>query len=78
MIVIICNNYFKMRKLLIMLCLILAVACTREQVPGDGGWLTVDLGGLATTKSIIGATAAEMQVNSLNLYVFDSNGMLEE
>ena len=60
-----------------MLCLILAVACTREQVPGDGGWLTVDLGGLATTKSIIGATAAEMQVNSLNLYVFDSNGMLD-
>ena len=60
-----------------MLCLILAVACTREQVPGDGGWLTVDLGGLAKTKSIIGATAAEMQVNSVNLYVFDSNGMLD-
>lgn len=66
-----------MRKLQILICAVLAFACTREPAPSDEGRLTVDLGGLAPTKAIIGATAAEMQVNSLTLYVFDANGMLD-
>ena len=35
------------------------------------------LSGLADTKALIGASAAEMKVNSLNLYVFDANGKLD-
>ena len=39
--------------------------------------LTVDLGSMLPTKAITGATAAERRVASLDLYVFDANGMLD-
>ena len=52
-------------------------ACAREPIPVEGGRLTVDLGDIMTTKAIIGATTNEKKVNSLSLYVFDSNGMLD-
>lgn len=71
------NYVLKMKKLTFLLYLVLAVACTREPSPAAGGSLTVDLSGIAATKSIIGATAAEMRVNSLMLYVYDANGMLD-
>ena len=71
------SNKLKMKKLITLLYLMLAAACTREPASGDGGCLTVDLGGIATTKSIIGATPAEMRVNSLMLFVYDSDGMLD-
>lgn len=66
-----------MRKLPILFCLASAIACASDPLPGGEGRLTVDLGGLAPTKAITGATAAEMKVNSLMLYVFDANGMLD-
>lgn len=66
-----------MKRLSILFWLALATACAHEPMPGDGGQLTVDLGGIVPTKAITGATSAEMKVNSLMLYVFDSNGMLD-
>lgn len=66
-----------MRKLPILFCLASAIACASDPLPGGEGRLTVDLGGIAPTKAITGATAAEMKVNSLMLYVFDANGMLD-
>lgn len=66
-----------MRKLSILFCLALAIACARDPMPGDGGKLTVDLSGIVPTKAITGATSGEKKVNSLMLYVFDSNGMLD-
>ena len=67
----------KMKKISILFLLLLTSACVRETDPGDGGLLRIDLGGLASTKAIIGATPGEMRVNSLMLYVFDANGMLD-
>lgn len=64
-------------KSLLLLILLASVACTQEPLPEGTGRLTVDLDGIAATKAIIGATAAEMQVKTLNLYVFDANGMLD-
>ena len=66
-----------MKKLPILFCLVLAAACDREPVPGNGGRLTINLGELTSTKSIIGATSAEKRVNTLMLYVFNANGMLD-
>ena len=65
----------KIRLLLFVLLSFAWCSCQREPAPGDGGTLTVRLVG---TKAIIGASAAEMQVNSLNLYVFDAHGMLDQ
>ena len=63
-------------KVLILILLSFAwCSCQREPAPGDGGALTVHLLG---TKAITGASAAEMQVNSLNLYVFDAQGLLDQ
>ena len=75
MIMIMNRMAMKIRYILIPILSLACCACLREQAPGDGGTLTVCLAG---TKAIIGANAAEMQVNSLNLYVFDANGMLEQ
>ena len=67
----------KTKLLLLFILTILGYSCQREPVPGDGDRLTVTLSGLADTKAIIGASSAEMKVNSLTLYVFDANGMLD-
>ena len=71
------NNSIALKIKLLFLAL-LSVAwcsCQREPAPGDGGALTVHLVG---TKAITGASAAEMQVNSLHLYVFDAQGLLDQ
>ena len=52
-------------------------ACSREQDDPAGPMLTVHLGEMFSTKAITGATPAEMKVRSLDLYVFDANGMLD-
>ena len=67
----------KLRSLLFIILSFVGCACQRDPVPGDGGQLFVNLVGMEDTKAIIGANPAEMQLNSLNLYVFDSNGMLD-
>lgn len=66
-----------MKTRLLLLLSFICFACQRQPLPGDGGQLTVDLSGMAATKAITSANSAEMQVNSLNLYVFDANGMLD-
>ena len=70
------HKSMKNRFLLLLIPFTIA-ACSQEALSGGSGCLTVDLDGIAATKAIIGATSAEMQVKSLNLYVFDANGMLD-
>ena len=67
----------KTKLLSILILSFLCYSCQRDSAPGDEGRLTVSLSGFADTKAIIGASPAEMKVNSLNLYVFDANGMLD-
>lgn len=67
----------KTKLLPFLILTILSCSCQRNPALDDGGCLTVALSGLADTKALIGASAAEMKVNSLNLYVFDANGMLD-
>lgn len=67
----------KIRLLLFVLLSFFWCSCQQETAPGEGGMLTVNLAGMSPTKALVGATPAEMQVNSLNLYVFDANGMLD-
>ena len=67
----------KIRLLLFFLLSFSWCSCQQEAAPGDGGRLTVNLAGMSPTKALVGASPAEMQVNSLNLYVFDANGMLD-
>lgn len=67
----------KINILYSLLSVLALAACTRDPRPGGGERLTVDLVGFPETRAIVGATAGEMKVNSLNLYVFDSNGMLD-
>ena len=67
----------KYRILFFALLAFACCACQREPAPGDGGELTVNLVGAADTKAIIGASAAEKKVNSLNVYVFNANGLLD-
>ena len=71
------NERKNMKNKSLLLILLASVACTQEPLPEGTGRLTVDLDGIAATKAITGATAAEMQVKTLNLYVFDANGMLD-
>ena len=56
---------------------LLLAACSREPAEPGGPLLTVELGPEFSTKAIMGATAAEKKVNSLDLYVFDANGLLD-
>ena len=67
----------KTKLLPFLILTILSCSCQREPVPGTGDSLTVTLTDLADTKAIIGASSGEMKVNSLHLYVFDANGMLD-
>ena len=72
------NEHKSMKNRILLFLIPFAVAaCSRDALPGGSGCLTVDLDGIAATKAITGATASEMQVKSLNLYVFDANGMLD-
>lgn len=68
----------KIKILFSLLLFFACCSCQRDPDPAEGGRLTVHLAGMADTKAIIGANAAEMQVNSLNLYVFDAHGMLDQ
>ena len=70
-----------MKKTCILLCAaaLTAAGCSRlpaADPPGDEAVLTVNLSGMPNSKATPG-TDAENAVNSLSLYVFDADGMLD-
>ena len=70
-----------MKNLCILLSavMLLAAGCSRlpaEEPSGGASELTVNLGGLPESKATAG-TDAENAVNSLSVYVFDADGMLD-
>lgn len=75
-----------MKNCMMLICLAalsLGAACGKlpegEAGPASESRLTVNLEGLPDlqTKAVTAATEAEKKLNSLNLYVFDANGMLD-